>query len=84
MSFMTQLSGNLREARIALGMTQTDVARRLCITPACISQYETARRMPNLETTATLAWLYGVTMNDLVPVKSVEETVDDNQMKGEW
>lgn len=84
MNFMTQLSGNLREARIALGMTQADVARRLCATQASISQYETARRMPSLETTAMLAWLYGVTLNDLVPVRPVEENVDDNQMKGEW
>lgn len=84
MTFAEGLGANLREARVALGMTQADVARRLCITSPCISQYETARRMPNLETTAMLAWVYGVTLDDLVPERPVEENVDDNQMKGEW
>ena len=84
MDFRTQLSGNLREARIALGMTQLDVARRLRFNQSCISQYENGRRLPDIMTMSKLAGIFCKTLDELVPALEADEDIDDNQMKGTW
>ncbi len=85
MTFSEDLGRNLKDARIAVGMTQSEVAQMLRVTQNSISQYENARRMPNLKLASALAWVYDTTMDDLVPqVRVDEQEYDDNQMRGEW
>lgn len=80
MNFMTQLSGNLRDARVALGMTQAEVADRLGMSRPCVTHYENGLRMPNLWVTSALAGIYGVSLDDIVPPVECDPPIDDNQM----
>ena len=58
----------LRQARIDCGMTQEEVAEELHIKRVNLSNYETGRREPDLETLAQLANLYGVTTDWLLGI----------------
>ena len=49
---------NLRDLRAARGMTQDQVAERLHITRQTVSNYETGRSQPDLDTLVRLAGLY--------------------------
>lgn len=80
MRFMAQLSGNLRDARVATGMTQAEVATRLGLTRPCVTHYETGKRMPNLWVASAMAGMYGVSLDDIVPPVECDLSIDDNQM----
>lgn len=80
MSFMAQLSGNLRDARVAIGMTQQDVADRLGMSRPSVTHYENGLRMPNLWVASALAGMYGVSLDDIVPPVECDLPIDENQM----
>lgn len=65
--FYAEVAGNLREARLATGMTQQHLGQTIGVSGSCISQYETARRMPNLLAMSVMCHVLGVSMSDLVP-----------------
>ena len=58
-------------------LTQTELARRLGITRASLSHYETGRRVPDFDTLAKMADLFGVSVDYIIgrteqPVASPE------------
>ena len=61
-----KISRKLQEKRIAKGLTQVEVARRLDCTQAAINQYEAGKRLPGLETLVKLAEIYDCTVNDFI------------------
>lgn len=58
----------LKQARIDCGMTQEEVAEELHVKRVNLSNYETGRHEPDLETLAQLANLYGVTTDWLLGI----------------
>lgn len=54
-------------ARKAQGLTQDDVCGQLGITQAALSRYENDQRMPDGETLAKFAQIYGITVSFLRP-----------------
>lgn len=65
--FYAEVAGNLREARRSTGMTQTQLAQTIGVSGGCISQYENARRMPNLLVMSIMCHVLGVSISDLIP-----------------
>lgn len=50
----------IKQCRLERGMTQKDLAERMGISPVCISQYETGKRVPKIETIDRIATALGV------------------------
>ena len=57
---------NFRQARIAAGLSQTDVHRRTGLTQAYISEIETCVSNPSLEIMAKLAGAVGIPLHELL------------------
>ena len=55
MTFKKQLAQRLKYGREALGLTQSDLARRTKIHQGAISHFESGRRSPNVQNLAKLA-----------------------------
>lgn len=56
----------LRRARLDAGLTQTELAKRMGVTPQYISQYERNNRMPKTETVVKFAKALGISENMLL------------------
>lgn len=75
--FHAEVAGNLREARQSAGMTQTLLAQTIGVSSGCISQYETAKRMPNLLAMSIMCHVLGVSISDLVPDMAPQDINND-------
>lgn len=56
----------LAALRRRLGLSQSELAQRLCVTPQAVSKWERAAALPDIETLLALSHLYGVTVNDML------------------
>lgn len=65
--FYAEVAENLRESRRSTGMTQTQLAQTIGVSGGCISQYENAKRMPNILVMSTMCHVLGMSISDLVP-----------------
>ena len=52
------LSTKLKELRMSQNLSQSDVAKKLKISPSIVSGYETGERTPSTENQLPLAYLY--------------------------
>ena len=62
----TSIGRRIRECRQALGMTQSQLAKRIGVTGSFVGHIERAEKVPSLETVARLSAELGVTMDWLV------------------
>jgi mannose-6-phosphate isomerase-like protein (cupin superfamily)/DNA-binding XRE family transcriptional regulator len=79
-AFMTELNGvgqQLRQARLAAGMSVREMARRVDVSPSFISQIELGRTMPSVGTLYAIASELGVSLDGLMPVHPAEPTPDE-------
>lgn len=79
MSFLDELASNIRDARLLRGMTQRHLAQKVGVSVNCVSQYETARRMPSLDKVSIMSGVLDVSLDDLVPDVLACDDVDENQ-----
>lgn len=56
----------LKAARVNAGLTQNAVIKLLGMSKTTLSNYETGRTSPDIETGKALAALYGVSVNDII------------------
>ena len=61
-----QLAANLRRLRTDHGYTQTQIAERLNISRQAYSNYETGKRIPDLDILIRIADIYHVTLEELI------------------
>lgn len=59
------LAENLKILRISHNMTQEQVAEKCDVSAACVSNWEVGRWMPNLAHQATLAQVFGTSVEKL-------------------
>jgi transcriptional regulator with XRE-family HTH domain len=79
-AFMTELNGvgqQLRQARLAAGMSVREMARRVDVSPSFISQIELGRTMPSVGTLYAIASELGVSLDGLMPVHPAEPPPGD-------
>ena len=62
---MTALSDNLRAARIAAGISQEEIARRLDVKQATVSAWEVGRNQPDIESLSKMASIFDTTIDAL-------------------
>lgn len=58
--------GNLRQARLSRGLTQSQAGEEIGLTRQAISSYEADRTRPDIETVTVLAQMYKVTLEGLI------------------
>lgn len=83
MATAKEIGIGIKNARLTVGITQAELARRLGVTPQAISQYERGEKKPKIETIKKIADALGVSwfqlshLNDLVATS--EERVLDKE-----
>lgn len=65
---MVDFSARLRELRKERGLTQSQMAGRLGVTPSMVSAYENGIRQPSYEVLIKIARLYGVSSDYLLGI----------------
>ena len=78
-----QIASNIAEARKRSGLNQSELARRLGITPQSVQQWEKGTSTPKIDRLAAIAQILGVSLESLtgqepIPVAK-EETVESEQ-----
>lgn len=61
----------MKAARVNAGLTQKEAAKALNISKGTIASYENYKTSPSVETSAKIACLYGLTVNDIIFCKSI-------------
>lgn len=67
-----ELDKRIRRLRDNLGLSQSDIARKLDVTPSTISNWESGKARPRLDKMTQLAELFNVTVSDLMGEQGVE------------
>lgn len=62
---MNKVSANIRNNRIAKGMSQSDLAQRLDVKPATVSAWEVGRNEPDIEALSKMASIFDTTLDAL-------------------
>lgn len=62
----TSFGDRLRDARLAKGMSQADLAAKTGLQPSAVSHFESERRMPSFDNLRVLADALGVTTDHLL------------------
>ena len=57
---------NLKKLRLAAGLRQIDVAKKMNVDQGCVSKWENGETRPSRKYHKKLARLYGVTVDDLL------------------
>lgn len=85
MATAKEIGIGIKNARLTVGITQAELARRLGITPQAISQYERGEKKPKIETIKKIADALGVSwfrlshLDDLVAT-SEERVLDKDKV----
>lgn len=66
-----------KEARLQLGKTLTEVSEEMKVSKATISNWESGRKLPSIETLEKLADYYGITTDYLLGRSSYGELLDN-------
>jgi transcriptional regulator with XRE-family HTH domain len=80
MTFAEELGMNLAAARESKDLSTRELAQKIGVTTACISNWEYGRRMPNAKKLSLLCSILEVNVDDIlpeakyVPVTSVGQT----------
>ena len=78
--FKRELADNIRDARMAKGLTQRELAQQIGLSAAAVGYYETGDRLPNIMTLSVLSQIFDESLDSLVPRMELEASVDPNQM----
>lgn len=70
------LAEKLKTLRLEHNMTQQDVATRISVARSTVAGYEKKERQPSLETLATLADLFDVTVDYLITDKTINACIN--------
>lgn len=63
---MKQIGKNIKKYRMKMGMTQDQLAEKLCVTRQAVSNWETGKTQPSIETLTALASLFGICVEELI------------------
>ena len=65
------LKNTLKFARIEAGLTQSDLARKLGVSPSTIGMYEQGRRLPDYNTLSEICSILRVSIFDFFPKQRI-------------
>lgn len=74
------ISQRMTILRKRMGLTQTQLAKRLNITPSALGNYEQGRRLPGVETLVEMAEIFDVSLDYLVTGKEYGSKAESAEM----
>lgn len=66
------IANNIRKLREGVGMSQTQLAKLLDVSPTTVNQWEHGKTKPRLDKVASLATLFGVKSSEIVDTEPDE------------
>ncbi len=74
-----ELGAHIKEHRANLGLSQDDLAERLYVSRQTISNWETGRTYPDVQSLLLLSIVFGATVDSLIKgdVEEMEKVMDD-------
>lgn len=63
---MRQIGKNIKKHRVEKGMTQDQLAEKLNVTRQAVSNWETGKTQPSIETLSALAEHFGISVEELI------------------
>ena len=63
---MNDVAKNIKKIRTESGMTQEDLAEKMCVTRQTISNWETGKSQPDIETLTELAEVFSVDITEMI------------------
>ena len=63
---MNSISSNIKRLRKKSGMTQDELAEKMHVTRQAISNWETEKNQPDIESLNALASIFGTDINELI------------------
>lgn len=73
---------NIKRLREKSGMTQEALAEQLCVTRQAVSNWETEKTQPDVETLGKLAEIFGVSVEEIIYGESKEpKTISNDAAK---
>ena len=79
----TYIGGQVKTLRKQVGLTQADLGKKIGRTAEAISNVETGKSLPSLETLIAVAEALGVPLTDFFPSGSVDLDRSANRLKTE-
>lgn len=78
-----ELGNQIRKHRKAQGLSQEDLAAKIYVSRQTISNWETDRTYPDVQSLLLLSALFDITIDELIKgdVEAMKETVDASKMK---
>lgn len=80
---MQELGKRIKELRENAGLTQQQLAERVWVSKAAISNYELFERNPSLETLVNIAHVFHVSTDYLLGIDDKSQTLDLNGLSDE-
>lgn len=80
---MQELGKRIKELRENAGLTQSQLAERVWVSKAAISNYELFERNPSLETLVNIAHVFHVSTDYLLGIDDKSQTLDLNGLSDE-
>ena len=68
---MTGTGKNIADMCRAHGMTMTQMADRIGVTPVAVSKWKTGRTMPTIDNFIAMAGIFGVKVDDIIRIRMV-------------
>lgn len=72
---MKQIGKNIKKYRIESGMTQDQLADKLSVTRQAVSNWETGKTQPSIETLTALGEHFGISVEDLIYGRSKQTNI---------
>ncbi|NLU24442.1 MAG: helix-turn-helix transcriptional regulator [Clostridiales bacterium] len=73
----------IKNARLSIPMTQSELAKKLSVTPQNISQYERGIKNPKMETIAKIAMALGCRIEDLLELETFDSGAEFDKRRQE-
>ena len=68
---MAATGQNIAEMCKAHGMTMTQMADKIGVTPVAVSKWKTGRNMPTIDNFIALAAIFGVKIDDIIRIRMI-------------
>lgn len=79
---MSQIGKNIKKHRIEKSMTQDQLAEKLNVTRQAVSNWETGKTQPNIETLTVLGEYFGISVEELIYGRAGRVDISLNSAEG--
>ena len=78
-----ELGGQIKRHRVRLGLSQEELAEKIFVTRQSVSNWETGKTYPDLQSLLRLSELFGLSLDELIKgdIEIMKETIDREEIQ---